>query len=558
MKFLKALELNKSQTPALSKKICILSSLNLELLKIFLDAHLKSQNVFYFIDLIYGNINLELNKKNFHQYEKILIILDWEDFIHGSSLRSFSPINVQTAVSYKKNIASIAKTINFFNKSNLKKVFLIKPFNRCFLDLYELNYLNNFSLSEFVWNEFVKSVKNVNFINDFGSILKLDAGMLYKSAWPISTEDTDKFANFLSKKIINDHYDRIKIIITDLDNTLWGGVIGEDGCEALEWGNDESNFKFSFYQKFLNFLSSRGFILSVCSKNDYKKAVIGLKRKDIHIKFNKWTSIKCGWNSKSEKIKDLLKELNLGDDSFLFIDDTDFEINEVKNHFPKANFLKFPSNNSELSSFLEKLIKLTQVSKILKEDIIRKDSYIAKAKIEKISNQKHYLKKIKMKLSINKILSSSELRPFQLLNKTNQFNLNGIRENENKWKSYFKKNHYTVTASLKDIYADHGAISLLRFRINQRIIHVDSFVLSCRVFSRNVECGILDWLIDFKNKKNFNQIVFNFRDTNKNNTFKKFLLDYLAPTKNKSNYSYEIKSYDKKNIFTGSVVSFVK
>jgi len=291
-----------------------------------------------------------------------------------------------------------------------------------------------------------------------------------------------------------------------------------------------------------------GKILAIASKNEILNLNKVFKRNDFILKKKYWSSIQCNWKPKSEMIYNILKELNLGESSFLFIDNNEFELKEVERKFPKASYLKFPEENIEFMNFIKLFYSHFKINNT-KENQIRNKSYQAlKIMSKNSSNIGNFLKKINMRCLISRVRDKNELRPLELINKTNQFNLNGIRLSENDWYKYFNKNFHILKFDLRDNIAEHGVIGILVTQIKNGQLNVLNLVLSCRVFSRGVEIVILKSLIKIAIKNNLDLIKFNFKKTSKNFLVEKFLGKNLI-----KNSFIDIKKFKLNDKFLGKI-----
>ncbi|MFZ4403948.1 MAG: HAD-IIIC family phosphatase [Pseudobdellovibrionaceae bacterium] len=342
-----------------------------------------------------------------------------------------------------------------------------------------------------------------------------------------------------------------KLLITDLDNTFWGGILGDDGIEGLHYSETSKGKRFFLYQKFLNFLNDNGVILAICSKNDQNAVIQAFESLNFICKQNRFSKIVANWNLKSQNIDFICKELNILPSSAVFIDDNPLEIEEVKINCPDIQTILF--DTSQVDSFLLSIgayFVKPHPSTSVEE---RKESYKVLEKINLAQSTLstdgyfNYLTSINMCLSIHKLTGGDRNRAFELLNKTNQFNLNGHRFSIEEFNNLLD-NIWTV--SLVDQFAEHGIIGIVILKDSC----LEQFVLSCRVFSRNIEDAIVDFFKD--------QIRFvSFCKTLKNDPTAEFLKSRKV-VKNIDEIDYintltrlEFVTSNQLNIFPGSIRS---
>ena len=523
MKFLDAINLSKKNYS--NNKVNVMSSFNFDFYKYFLNAKFVKRNINLKINKIYSN-NLKLNLINYKEKTKLWIFLDWSDLDPNLSVRSNNYCNNISDLKLNHNF--IDELINILNKlsDQVLEILVFAPHTRLINDYVSILNFKNSLNSIGLWNSFLMKFgkiknRNIKIINEKLNSFEICTENLFRSNTPLNIDNINTFTdqlNFVYRPNLNK-----KLIITDLDDTLWKGTLGESGSTIVSWEKDTETFKHLYYQKMLKECYFHGKILSIASKNNISNFNKILKRKDFILKKKYWSSIQCSWDPKSEMISNILKELNLGEDSFLFIDNNKFELEEVKRNFPNASYLEFPEENLDFKSFISKFYSNFQFSEN-KEDKIRNNSYKSLKLIKKNkSNIDSFLKKINMKCSTSFVKDKNIARPLELINKTNQFNLNGLRITEKEWSKYFSKDYFVITLSLTDKIADHGTIGVLVCKKQNKNLNVLSMVLSCRVFSRNVEIVFLKLLMKIAKENKIEKIIFKYKKTLKNRLVKQFI-----------------------------------
>lgn len=290
-------------------------------------------------------------------------------------------------------------------------------------------------------------------------------------------------------------YKRKKCLVLDLDNTMWGGIIGEDGMEGIQLGNAYPGNTFVDFQSMILEASKKGVILSVCSKNNEKDALAVFENHpDMVIKKEHIVYPQINWNNKAENISKIAKELNIGLDSIVFIDDNPVERNLVKSLLPDVTVPDFPSQPYELRSFFENVYnEYFGVYTLLDEDKSKLKQY--KANIERKEMQSSslslddYLKNLNTEVAISALDDFNLKRIAQMTQKTNQFNLTTRRYTESDISAKQASGDEIFCISVKDKFGDSGITGaiILEKGENNSSWNIDTFLLSCRVLGRNIE-----------------------------------------------------------------------
>jgi len=354
------------------------------------------------------------------------------------------------------------------------------------------------------------------------------------------------------KSIINRiYYPAKKVLILDCDDTLWGGIIGEDGIENIQLGQDGYGKVFTDFQKSIKKISREGTILCVCSKNNLEDVMnVFENHKHMVLKKNDILSFKVNWKEKYINIKELADQLSLGLDSFVFWDDNPIERAKVRKFLPEVETIE-PDN--EIVNWPNQLKNLDFFSKfnLTKDDKKKLKQYRIRSKfVDDKNNAKEellYLKSIKLKAKILKISSSNLMRASQLTMKTNQFNLRTIRYTQNDIVQLNKVSKNLVfLISLKDVYGDHGIVSLVIVKyIKNNNYFLDTFLMSCRVLGRKLETWILRELFKKLNKNKCEKLYAEFVPSSKNDLVSKLLVNHGFSLIEKKNLNFYSKNKSK-------------
>ncbi|VVB83548.1 Uncharacterised protein [uncultured archaeon] len=350
-----------------------------------------------------------------------------------------------------------------------------------------------------------------------------------------------------------------KCIILDLDNTLWGGIIGEEGISNIKLSPEKEGKPFYDFQKRLLELSERGIILAINSRNNYNDAIEVIKNHPyMLLREDNFASIKINWDDKVKNIKEIANDLNIGIDSLVFIDDDKTNREFVKKMLPEVFVVELPESSCDYVKTLEAL-KIFNSFSITKEDLEKKEMYVSQKKRDelkaKVSDLNSFLNELKLEGEIISVNDFNISRTSQLTQKTNQFNLTTKRYSEGDINSFLKDENYLLKLiRVKDKFGDYGITGLAVFKkIDNSISELDNFLLSCRILGKNIEFVFLQKLIDELGKREIKKIKARFIPTSKNAPAANFLREAGFILEGKSggeeNYTLDIGKENKKNIF---------
>ena len=292
-----------------------------------------------------------------------------------------------------------------------------------------------------------------------------------------------------------------KVIVLDLDNTLWGGVIGDDGLEGIEIGDTSPRGEaFKAFQQYLATMGQRGVLLAVCSKNDHEKAVEPFeKHPEMVLRMKDFVCFKANWEPKSENIRQIAKELNLGLDSLVFVDDNPAEIEIVRQFVPEVNTLLLGPDPSEYTGQLQDA-RWFEPKSLTAEDRERVEQYRQEAQrqelLSAVTDMEGYLGSLSMEAVIREFRPVDAPRISQLINKSNQFNLTTRRRTEAQVDAVLRDPAYFhFTVRLADRFGDYGLISVVIGKLNGDEAEIDTWLMSCRVLKRQVEEEVLNEMV---------------------------------------------------------------
>ena len=345
-----------------------------------------------------------------------------------------------------------------------------------------------------------------------------------------------------------------KALILDCDNTLWKGILSEDGFSNIEI--------FDEIQYLIKEISKKGILLGICSKNNYEDIDHVLKyHKDMILRDEDFVIKKINWNDKVSNLVEISKELNINFDSIVFVDDSDFEINLVRQELPMVHVLQVPKKNYLYPMMLRQLVNLFYNSSQTTEDSMRLDMYKANIKRlnlqKKINNIDEYLKNLRMEIKYYLNDKKHIKRIAQLTNKTNQFNLTTKRYSENDISLFIKEQKFFVIAiGLNDKFGENGIVGLAIIKVENEIAEIDTLLMSCRILGRKIEFKFMDIIIDFLKEKGIKCVFAQYKESSKNKQVKDLYTVFGFKKINNTEVSRKYKLY--LNDYKPSKIEFIK
>ena len=347
-----------------------------------------------------------------------------------------------------------------------------------------------------------------------------------------------------------------KVLVCDLDNTLWGGVVGDDGVEGIQVGPEVPIGQvYSEFQQYVKELKSIGVLLAVNSKNDRDNALAGLNHPDGLLTPDDFVSIKANWENKDLNMQTIAVELNLGVDSFVFIDDNPTEREIIK----QSGFGIAVPLMDKVENYTKAVDKngYFEVTSLSADDLSRVEMYKANAKRvqlqENAGNYEDFLKSLNMKATIRGFEPIYIQRIAQLTNKSNQFNLTTLRCSESDINKMQASDDYIcLYGKLEDKFGDNGVVSIVAGQIENKELHMRLWLMSCRVLKRGMEDAMLDTLVQDAKSCELETIIGYYYPTPKNNMVREFYKRmgfYLVSEDEKGNtiWKLDLSSYEPKN-----------
>lgn len=364
-------------------------------------------------------------------------------------------------------------------------------------------------------------IDNDNVASEIGKNNIYDYKMWYIAKNPYKVQFYIKLANEYTRYIKSIYGKRKKCIVVDLDNTIWGGIIGEDGINNIKLSETYPGKCYKDFQHNIKRLKNQGIILCICSKNNLEDVKeVFMKHPDMELSYDDFIVKKINWNEKYKNVKEIAKELNIGLDSLVFIDDSSFECQMVTKYLPEVKVIQLPNMPHLIPDLLINYNYFDTV-KLTEEDMKKSEQYIAKIKTDEFKSTfediENFYKSLDIQVEIREISEIYISRVAQLTQKTNQFNLTTKRLTENELISLWKtENNIILYIKAKDKFIDNGVIGCAFLNIRQNILEVNNLMISCRAIGRNIEIAFMSYIYDFAKNLKINEIVGNYIPTSKN------------------------------------------
>ena len=550
---------------SLSYDVSIFSNISVNLIKEILEYSLRFVNIPAKVN--FGNFD-NIIQESFKKRDDKVIIIFWEicNFIEGFQYNCelMNDDEIEILINKIKSEINIVLT-------NLKSTSLVL-FNKFSAKLFSNNNLNltNLELIASKLNDYVDKLSFPNLkivdidkaISAIGIKKSIDLRYFYLSKSLYSVDFFKEYVNSISPVIKAINGIVKKAIIFDCDNTLWKGILGEDGFDGIEMSKNTGSGKiFHEIQKIAISLAEQGVIIGLCSKNNIEDVTeIIEKHPDFLLKDEYLTIKKINWNDKVSNLKQISKELNIGLDSLVFVDDSSFEINLIKEKLPSVSTIQVPEKLFEYPNLLRENLNLFYKFSLTKEDVEKNKMYKQQQEREKLkeeySNIDDYLKTLDIKLSVFIDEKDKISRISQMSQKTNQFNLTTKRYTENDISNFIEnKNSFVFAISVSDKFGDYGVTGLSIIKIideDNKSAFIDTFLMSCRIIGRNIEYVFLNYIMEWLKNKHVTTINAEYIKTIKNEQVQEFYencsFQIKADNDKIKEYSLNLTDFKNKNI----------
>ena len=497
----------------------------------------------------YNQYNEEILDPNSNLYsfspEICFLVLDTKDILENLFYSPYSISDDERKKFIENKAIELANLIKFFVDKSQSKLIVTNfvpptysPYgifeSKTNYGLQEMIYdLNHKLLQEFKNNPLVYVFDFNGFVTTLGQNNIFDYRQYYFGDVRISLEKIPYLANAFMSYVKPIQGLSRKCIVLDLDNILWGGIIGEDGLNGIKLDHNDSIGKsFIEFQKYLLALHERGIILAVNSKNNFDDAIKVIKEHPNMILHEEYFAcLKINWNDKVTNLREIAQEVNIGLDSMVFFDDDRMNRDFVRSTLPEVLTIEMPEDPS---LYVPTLIGLNDfnVTKITEEDKQRGKMYLdqrRRTEFQKTTTDfKEYLKQLGIKVIIKNANEFTIPRISQLTLKTNQFNLTTKRYQEEDIRKFVEdQNKIVECAQIQDKFGDNGITSVYIInKENEQEWFIDTFLLSCRVIGRGVEEALLSQIIKKAKKEGVKKVKAQYIKTKKNKPAENFLSDF--------------------------------
>jgi FkbH-like protein len=356
---------------------------------------------------------------------------------------------------------------------------------------------------------------------------RLDVAGELKSGFPYRLAHADHVAGLLAALVEN--RPPKKGLISDLDDTLWNGLLGEVGAAGIKWDLAGGAHLHALYQQLLASLAESGTLVGVASKNDPALVEEAFGRRDLLVSREAIHPVQASWGPKSEAVRQILRAWNIGADSVVFVDDAPMELGEVAAAHPGIECVLFPKDDPEAAwAVLERLRDLFGKPRISSEDGLRASSLRQAAAAPEAGSPgfEEFLAGAQAEVTFDLRLDVTEPRALELVNKTNQFNLNGRRYSDVQWQRLLgSPGAFLLHVAYTDRFGPLGTIAVAAGRAEGETLSVDAWVMSCRAFSRRIEHQTLRVLFE---RFGAASIALDYAKTDRNGPLQEFLADLLG------------------------------
>ncbi len=382
-----------------------------------------------------------------------------------------------------------------------------------------------------------------------------DSSFYYMYKYAMSAEAIVLLADNIAKIVKAIFGKNKKAIAVDLDNTLWGGVVGDDGVEGIELSIESpTGYAHRDFSLYLKKLSKLGIPLCIVSKNEHDNAIAGLNHPDSTLSPDDFLYIHANWENKDRNIKEIASKMNILPDSFVFLDDNPAERQIVADNI---SGIAVPTLQGA-ENFITAIDRggYFETVALSADDMARNDMYKANLKREQAENSfsdySSYLKSLEMKATISPFDNISLDRTTQLINKTNQFNTTGLRLSKDNVADIMNDESYlSLYARLQDKFGDNGIVSSIIVKTEGDKATINLWIMSCRVFKRELEYAIFDIVIDDLIARNIKEIYAKYIPTAKNgyikNLYTELGFETVESCEDYTLYRLDVDEYIKKN-----------
>lgn len=415
---------------------------------------------------------------------------------------------VLTQVDATKNVVALTMELLYFvpyTDDNHQLKMAIDNYNKSLFELSE-QYQN------------LKIIDFCEFTRRYPASELIDWKFYFISQMGLSAKLAKDFKSWYARKMESIALKRKKCLVLDLDNTLWGGVLGEEGIDGIQIGGDYPGKAFLYFQEALLELSKSGVILAICSKNNEQDVIEAWEKNPfLVLKKEHFATYRINWTDKATNIKEMAKELNLGLDSFVFVDDNPTERELIKQLLPMVEVPEFPVQPYELPVFFQKLVEdYFKVYSITDEDKKKTQQY--KANASRAQEQRNFgdftdfLRSLDIQMTIERANEFNIQRIAQMTQKTNQFNLTTKRYTDADIRKFLKERWKIWCLSVADKFGDNGITGCIMVNGSD----IDTLLLSCRILGKGIEYAFLKKVLSLLLNDGIGEVKSSYLPTLKN------------------------------------------
>jgi len=529
-------------------------------LETFLAAHLRNFHPDYRVELksgLFGDLVGNLERLRSEEHDVVAVVIEWSDLDSRLGLRILGGWKVESLPdivnSADQSLGRLMRALQGISTTLPVCICLpTLPLPPMFYtgtqrsSIFELSLRRNiaFFAEEVSIGRQVSVVSGQRLDEESPVSRRFDLRAEITQGFPYKTTHASVIAKLLAEQITGNKAK--KGLITDLDDTLWAGILGEAGVEGVHWHLEEHAQLHGIYQQLLASLASAGILIAAASKNDASLVDKAFERNDLLLSRTSLFPIEAHWRPKSESVRSILQKWNVLAESVVFVDDSPMEVAEVQCAFPKMECLVFPKDDyAAFWGFLNHLRNRFAKTIISEEDSLRLQSIRNSGALWENSREgRNSLDEFLLQAKGSLVFASDKAldgeRAFELINKTNQFNLNGKRYDKGTWFKLLKDPATClVTVSYEDKFGKLGKIAVMLGRLSgQNKFVVESWVMSCRAFSRRIEFNCLQYLFQ---KFDAVELVFELQVTSRNGPLIEFIQKFVdGPVEQNARLSRDI------------------
>lgn len=546
-------------------KVSVLSNVTLNSIKEILEYSLRANQINPSVEL--GNYdNIIQDSSKCKDSNLVIVFFDMLNIVDSVST-FFEDLNDDLYNNLKNRIYSEIDII-FDNLQECQSVI----FNTFSSNYFISNYSQNSIVERFVaeLNDYLNQKKTNNcsllyidkIFSKIGIKQSIDYRLYNSSKAPYTLSFFKNYVSAIEPIVLKNTGKLKKAIVFDCDNTLWKGIIGEDGIDEIDMSSSTPLGRFyNKVQQIAVYLSKQGVIVCVCSKNNKLDVdEVLLNHPDIVLKDEYITLKKINWEDKATNLISIASELNIGLDSIVFVDDSSFEINLIQEQIPEIASLQVPVTLHSYPDFLlQNIYKYFNFS-LNSEDVRRTEIYKQQFEREREKSTHKsiddYLSSLNITLTVFKDDIMQIPRISQLTEKTNQFNTTTKRYTESQIANMMSvSDEHIFAVSVEDKFGDNGltAVCIIKTDLqNKKNCNIDSFLMSCRIIGRNIEFVLFDYIMSWLVSHNYTTVTAEYILTKKNQQVQNFYSSMgfvlIRAEEDTSIYSLELSKYQAKNI----------